>query len=254
MEQVFAEIPAWMLLLLVALGTATFTLSTISGGGGAMLQIPFLNMLLGAQATAPVINLGAFISRPTRIIIFWKYIVWRVFWYYVPSAMLGAILAAYAFSSIKIFWIQFLVGLFLVSTIFQFRFGKQARSFVVKDWYFIPLGFFVSIVGTFTGGMGPVLNPFLLNAGIDKEQLVATKAAQSFFLGMAQVGGYMAFGLLDSTLWIYGIALGIGAIFGNLIGKRILLRMSKLTFRRWLIAIMVLSGSVMIVRAIPELF
>ena len=103
MEQLLADIPAWMLLLLVALGTATFTLSTISGGGGAMLQIPVLNLLLGAQATAPVINLGAFISRPTRIIIFWKYIVWRVFWYYVPSAMLGAILAAWAFSAISVY-------------------------------------------------------------------------------------------------------------------------------------------------------
>ena len=254
MEQLLADIPAWMLLLLVALGTATFTLSTISGGGGAMLQIPVLNLLLGAQATAPVINLGAFISRPTRIIIFWKYIVWRVFWYYVPSAMLGAILAAWAFSAIKIYWIQFLVGLFLISTLFQFKFGKQQRSFLVKDWYFIPLGFFISIIGTFTGGMGPVLNPFLLNAGIDKEHLVATKAAQSFFLGMAQVSGYVVFGLLDKTLWIYGIALGIGAIFGNLIGKRILMRMSKLAFRRWLIAIMVLSGTVMIIRALPELF
>jgi len=254
MESLFAEVPLWMLLFLVGLGTATFTLSTISGGGGAMLQIPILNLLVGAQATAPIINLGAFISRPTRIIIFWKYIVWKVFWYYVPSAMIGAFLAAWAFSSIKIYWIQLLVGLFLISTLFQFKFGKQQRSFVVHDWYFIPLGFFISIVGTFTGGMGPVLNPFLLNAGIDKENLVATKAAQSFFLGMAQVSGYVVFGLLDNTLWIYGIALGIGAIFGNLIGKRLLMRMSKLAFRRWLISIMVISGLLMVIRAIPELF
>lgn len=254
MEAILADTPVWVLLFLVALGTATFTLSTISGGGGAMLQIPALNLMMGAQATAPIINLGAFISRPTRILIFWKYIVWRVFWYYVPSAMLGALLAAWIFSEIQIYWIQFLVGLFLVSTLFQFRFGKQERSFVVKDWYFVPLGFFISIIGTFTGGMGPVLNPFLLNAGIDKEHLVATKAAQSFFLGMAQVGGYVFFGFLSKELWIYGIALGIGAIFGNLIGKRLLMRMSKRTFRRWLITIMVISGLIMIIRSVPELF
>jgi uncharacterized protein len=253
MSEIFTDTSTLLLVGLFFLGASTFTLSTISGGGGAMMQIPVLNFLIGASQTAPVINLGAFISRPIRILIFWKYIVWKVFWYFVPPAMVGALIAAWMFSEVKIYWIQFFVGLFLVSTFFQYRFGKKERSFDVKLWYFIPLGFFISIIGTFTGGMGPVLNPFLLNAGIDKEQLVGTKAAQSFFLGLAQVSGYIFFGLLTKTLWIYGIALGLGAIIGNLIGKWLLQRMSKLAFRRWLIAIMVISGLILIVKAIPEL-
>ncbi|GAB5399831.1 MAG: sulfite exporter TauE/SafE family protein [Aureisphaera sp.] len=253
METIFSEISPLLFIGLFFLGATTFTLSTISGGGGAMMQIPVLNFLIGASQTAPVINLGAFISRPTRIIIFWKYIIWKVFWYFVPAAMIGAVLAAWLFSEVKIYWIQLLVGLFLVSTIFQFRFGKKDRSFKVKYWYFIPLGLFISIVGTFTGGMGPILNPFLINAGIDKEYLVGTKAAQSFFLGLAQVSGYVFFGLMTNTLWAYGIALGLGAILGNLIGKWLLFRMSKLAFRRWLIAIMVIAGLLLIIKAIPEL-
>ena len=253
MLESFSEISSLLLIGLFFLGASTFTLSTISGGGGAMMQIPVLNFLIGASQTAPVINLGAFISRPTRILIFWKHIVWKVFWYFVPAAMVGAFIAAWLFSEVKIYWIQLFVGLFLVSTFFQYRFGKKERSFTVKLWYFIPLGFFVSIIGTFTGGMGPVLNPFLINAGIDKEELVGTKAAQSFFIGLAQVSGYVFFGLLTKTLWIYGIALGLGAILGNLIGKWLLFRMSKLAFRRWLIAIMVISGVVLIVRAVPKL-
>ncbi|MCH9660178.1 MAG: sulfite exporter TauE/SafE family protein [Bacteroidetes bacterium] len=253
MNLVLEDISFISLLLLFVLGASTFTLSTISGGGGAMMQIPVLNVLIGASQTAPVINLGAFISRPTRILIFWKHIVWKVFWFFVPAAMIGALLATWLFSEVKIYWLQLIVGLFLVSTVFQYQFGKKERSFKVKLWYFIPLGFLISIIGTFTGGMGPILNPFLINAGIDKEQLVGTKAAQSFFLGLAQVSGYVFFGLLTKTLWIYGIALGIGAIVGNLIGKWLLFRMSKLAFRRWLIAIMVISGIVLIVRSIPHL-
>ncbi|NND63610.1 MAG: sulfite exporter TauE/SafE family protein [Flavobacteriaceae bacterium] len=253
MTEFFSEISVWLFIALFFLGASTFTLSTISGGGGAMMQIPVLNFLIGTSQTAPVINLGAFISRPTRIIIFWKYINWKVFWYFVPPAMLGAILAAWLFSEVKIYWIQIIVGLFLVSTIFQYGFGKKDRSFKVELWYFIPLGLFISIVGTFTGGMGPILNPFLINAGIDKEYLVGTKAAQSFFLGMAQVSGYVFFGLLNNKLFVLGLALGLGAIIGNIVGKWLLMRMSKLAFRRWLIAIMVISGIVLIVKAIPEI-
>lgn len=249
----FSEISIWLLIGLFVLGAATFTLSTISGGGGAMMQIPILNFLIGTSQTAPVINLGAFISRPARIALFWKYINWKVFWYFVPSAMIGALIAAWFFSEAKIYWIQIVVGLFLISTFFQYRFGKKERSFTVHLWYFIPLGFIISIIGTFTGGMGPILNPFLMNVGIDKEELVATKAAQSFFLGLSQVSGYTFFGLLSKELWIYGIALGLGASLGNYFGKRILKKMSKLSFRRWVIAIMVLSGFVILIKAVAEM-
>jgi len=244
------DISIWLLLGLFLLGAGAFTLSTISGGGGALLQIPILNFLIGTSNTAQVINLGTFISRPSRIIIFWKYINWKVFWYYVPSAMVGAVLAAFLFTSVKIFWIQIIVGLFLISTLFQYRFGKKEHSFKVELWYFIPLGFLIAIIGTFTGGMGPILNPFLLNVGIDKEELIGTKSAQSFFLGIAQIGSYAFFGLLTEDLWMLGVAMGLGAILGNLIGKQLLQRMSKLAFRRWLISIMVISGILLIAKAL----
>ena len=253
MTEVFSDMSLGLLIILFILGTAAFTLSTISGGGGALMQIPVLNFLIGTSQTAPVINLGTFLSRPSRIILFWKHIVWKVFWYYVPSAMLGAIIAAWLFTEVKIVWIQIIVGLFLVSTFFQYRFGKKERSFEVKLWYFIPLGFAISMIGTFTGGMGPILNPFLLNAGIEKEELVGTKGAQAFFLGISQIGSYTYFGLLTTELWVYGIAIGLGATLGNVIGRYLLKRMSKLAFRKWVIAIMVISGFVLLVKAIADL-
>ena len=253
MIDIFKDIDFLLLLVLFIAGAITFSISTISGGGGALMLIPLLNFLVGTTKTAPIINLGAFISRPTRIIIFWKNIIWKVFWYYVPSAMLGAFLAAWFFSEIKIAWLQIIIALFLISTFFQYRFGKKERSFKVLLWYFIPLGFIVSIIGTFTGGMGPVLNPFYLNAGITKEALVGTKAANSFFLGLAQISSYTFFGLLTAELWIYGISLGIGATAGNLIGKKILSKMSSLTFRKLVISIMVISGVLLLIKSISSL-
>jgi len=253
MIELFSDISIWLLLVLFLLGVLSFSLSTISGGGGGLMQIPILNLLIGTSQTAPVINLGALISRPSRIIIYWKHIVWKVFWFYVPSAIAGAIIAAWFFTKVNIYWIQIVVALFLISTFFQYRFGKKERSFKVELWYFIPLGFIISIIGTFTGGMGPVLNPFLLNAGIDKEALVGTKASQSFFLGIAQVSSYTYFGLLNNELWIYGITLGLGATIGNLIGKRLLKNMSKISFRKWVVSIMVISGFVLLIKVFVEL-
>ncbi len=253
MAEVFSNIDFLLILILFFAGAVTFSISTISGGGGALMLIPLLNFIVGTTKTAPIINLGALISRPSRIIIFWKNIVWKVFWYYVPSAMLGAVLAAWFFSEMKIAWLQIIVAIFLISTFFQYRFGKKERSFRVQLWYFIPLGFIVSIVGTFTGGMGPILNPFYLNSGITKESLVGTKAANSFFLGISQISSYTFFGLLTTELWIYGITLGIGATFGNLIGKKMLAKMSGLLFRKLVIIIMVVSGILLLIKALSSL-
>jgi Predicted permeases len=253
MVELLKDIDFLLLLIIFGSGMITFSLSTISGGGGALLLIPIMNFFIGATKTAPVINLGTLISRPSRIIIFWKNIVWKVFWYYVPIAILGSIIAAWFFSEIKIVWLQIIVALFLISTYFQYRFGKKERSFKTKLWHFIPLGFIVSTIGTFTGGMGPVLNPFYLNAGITKESLIGTKALNSFFIGLAQISSYTFFGLLTPKLWIYGITLGIGATLGNLIGKNILIRMSNLNFRRLVIVIMIISGVLLLIKSLMSL-
>jgi uncharacterized membrane protein YfcA len=145
-----------------------------------------------------------------------------------------------------------LIGAFLISTLLQFRFGKRERSFEMKTPWFAPLGFLVSFLGTLVGAMGPVLNPFYLNAGLQKESLIATKTANSFFMGMAQLGGYSFFGLLREEYWAYGIFLGMGAVLGNVIGKRMLGNISAEGFRILLLVFMVLSGFLLIYTALQQ--
>ncbi|PPK88093.1 hypothetical protein CLV84_1057 [Neolewinella xylanilytica] len=238
-----AEASYWVILpLLAGLGTGAFLLSTVAGGGGSLVLVPVLNWLIGMGQTAPVLNLGTLIGRPARLVIFWKHIHWRIVAYYAPAAIIGAWLGGYLFATFRLEWLQLLVGVFLISTVWQYRFGKRERSFAMQRWWFVPLGLLVSVLGTIIGALGPVLNPFYLNTGLDKEDLVATKTANSFLMGLSQLGSYTFFGLLTGELWTYGLALGIGATVGNLIGKRFLAGMKSLTFRRILLAFTFVSG------------
>lgn len=238
--------------LLMILGVGAFILSTISGGGGSLVLVPVLNWLIGVTNTAPVLNLGTFIGRPARLILFWEHIHWKVCLYYAPAAIAGAWLGSWLFSQFRVDWLQILVGIFLISTVFQYRFGKKEQSFPVRLWYFVPLGLLVSILGTIIGALGPVLNPFYLNLGLDKEDLIATKTANSFLMGLSQIGGYAFFGLLQGEYWVYGLGLGIGATIGNIIGKRFLTGMKSTTFRRFVIMIMVISGILLIYGQVKE--
>ncbi len=251
---ILQAIPTWHLVGLFFAGIIAFTISTVSGGGGALLLIPVTSWMIGASFAPPVINLGTFISRPARLYLFWQDIDWSLVKYYVPSAVIGAWLGALIFSSLNAGWIQLFVGLFLVSTVFQYRFGKVDKTFAMPKSGFIPLGFITAAISTLAGGLGPVLNPFYMNTGLQKEDLIATKTANSFFVGIAQIGSYAFFGILTTQLWLYGLALGLGAIVGNIIGKRFLTGMSIRQFRTILILLMVLSGLVMIIENIEVLF
>jgi len=245
-QTMLSEVDLSICLLLLVLGILAFVLSTISGGGGALVLVPVLNWLIGVGHSAPVLNLGTFIGRPVRLVIFWKHIHWKVCLYYAPAAILGALFGGWLFSNFKLEWLQIVVGIFLISTIWQYKFGKKERSFEIRLWYFIPLGILVSILGTIIGAMGPVLNPFYLNLGLDKEDLIATKTANSFLMGVSQIGSYTFFGLLDGKYWVYGIMLGIGATFGNIIGKKFLTTMKSSTFRKFVIVLMVISGILLV--------
>jgi uncharacterized protein len=240
----------WIHVVIFLAGLFAYVISTLAGGGGSLLLVPVMNFLIGGKATPPVVNLGNLIGEPVRIILFWKNIEWKIVQFYLPSAIVGAVLGAWIFSSIKLEWLQIIVGLFLVSTIFQYRFGKKERSFPMKLTWFIPIGFFVEILTTLIGATGPVLNPFYLNYGLEKEKMIATKTVNSFFVGLVQISSYTAFGALKGELWVYGIVLGIGAGTGNWIGKTFLKKISGRLFRIFVLIIMVGSGIALIAKQV----
>lgn len=237
-------------LILFLAGIIAYVVSTLSGGGGAIIMLPIVGFYLSPQVVAPVVNLGNMIGRPARLIMFWKDIQWDLVKYYVPSALLGAILGGYIFVQLDSSWVQIVLGVFLITTPFQFKMGKKKYSFQMKKQYFIPLGFIVTLISTLFGATGAILNPFYLNMGLVKEKMIATKTANSFFAGIAQIGSYAYLGALDGELWIWGLAIGLGAIIGNIIGKKLLNKMSELNFRRAVLVVMVISGSLMLIRGL----
>lgn len=247
-------IPTWHLVGLFVAGMVAFIISTISGGGGAMLLIPVTSSMVGTAIAPPVINVATFLSNASRLYLFWHDIDWSLTKYYVPSAIVGAWLAALVFSRLDAGWIQLLVGAFLVSTIFQYKFGKVSKTFDMPKVGFVPVGFAIAFMSTLVGGLGPILNPFYMNAGLEKEGLIATKTANSFFVGIVQIVSYTFFGILTVKIWAYGLVLGLGAVIGNIIGKRFLAGISISQFRIILLILMVISGLIMIIRNIDVLF
>ena len=234
---------------LFILGLLCWLFSTISAGGAATMVLPILGFAAGVEVAVPAVALAALMANPSRAWMFRQYIDWQVARWLIPGSLLGAMLGAYSFSLLDPRWLQILLGLFLISTALQFRFGKSQRRFKVKASSFLPIGFFVSFSSGIIGGSGPVLNPFFLNYGTEKEALVATKAINSFVMQLCKLIVYASMGVLTQQVSHFGLALGAGAIVGTYMGKQHLLNIDSQRFRVYTLVIMQIAGFSLLIKA-----
>lgn len=229
-------------ILLFIAGFITWTISTLSGGGGAMTLVPILSFMLGAQAAAPVVTVAMVVGSIGRLAIFRKSIEWSIVKWALPAAMAGASLGGYFFSILPVDWLQLALGFFLISTVAQEYFGRSRASFHVPHWIFGPVYFCVAGLSAVMGAVGPVMNVLFLNAGILKERMVGTKTAISLPMQGTKLISYAAFGVLAPEYILAGLVVGVGAALSNRFSKRILAGMSDQRFRYITTAFMVLAG------------
>jgi len=242
-----------MLHLLLALAAAAcFALGMLTAGGAALILIPVVTWALGAQAVAPVVTVCTMSSGLSRIVMMFPRIRWDITRWYLPGALIGAFLGARLFASIvasedSLQALRWLIGLFLMSTVLQYRWGRKKAAFKTTIPMMAPIGFFVATGSGLVGGVGPVLNPFYLNLQVHREEMIATKAFNAFLMHLTKVGTYISFGVLDWRLFGFGVAMGVGSVFGNMVGRRWLVRIGEKRFRTAVVWMMAFSGLLILV-------
>ncbi|MFA0791610.1 sulfite exporter TauE/SafE family protein [Microbulbifer echini] len=239
--------------LLLIFGIVTGYISIMAAGGGSLLLVPVVSFLVGPHLVAPILTTGNAIASPFGLYFFWPYINWKVALWLLPGIIPGAILGAYVYTQMHPLLIEFLVGLFLLSTIFQYGFGHKEKSFVMRIPYFPILGFVTTLFSSIIGAVGPVQNPFFLNYGLNKESLVATRGVSSLMMHSTKLVAYFHFGALNPELIIFGVAIGLGITSGMFIAKHYLQIISTQRFKNYTLSIMFFSGLILIFRVGAQL-
>src|SRR6185437_5402386 len=128
-------------LALFAVGFVSWAISTASAGGGSVLFMAAIAPLLRGHALAPVITVASAIASPARAILFWDSIEWRVVRWYLPGATVGAIIGGWLLAHLSAALVQAGVGVFLLSTLWQYRLGNRSQSFRMRLPWFVPVSF-----------------------------------------------------------------------------------------------------------------
>jgi hypothetical protein len=228
--------------LLVVSSFIAWVISSLAGGGSPFIIIPMVNFLLETPAIPPVVTTGMLLGTSQRVVVFWRDIDWQLTWWYLPGAVIGAILGAFTFTQTHLEWVQIILGLFLVSSAVSLFLGEKTKFFQVPGWVFLPAGFIHAFLSGLLGGIGPILNPFYLNYGLVKEKMIGTKSAHVLVVHIAKMCTYASLGVLTKTYLWYGLFIGIAAIPANWIGQQILQKMSDEQFRKLVIVLVSISG------------
>ncbi|MGA9013851.1 MAG: sulfite exporter TauE/SafE family protein [Acetobacteraceae bacterium] len=223
-------------------GFASWTISTLSAGGGSILIVAAITALLRGHAIAPVVTFASAVASPARIILFWRFIEWPVVRWYLPGATVGAIVGGWAFAQVSGRLIQVAIGLFLVSTLWQYRLGDRSQSFRMRLPWFVPVSFVSGLTSAIVGASGLLANPFYLNYGLTKERMLATRAVNSLVIQLVKIAAYLAFGVLNWDLVRHGASAGAGAGMAIWLTRPWLHRLEPRHFRKFAVSVMVIAG------------
>ncbi len=230
------------LLLLVLTSIVAWFFSMLAGGGSSLILIPIVEILLGVQAIPPTITIGGILGNAYRVRAYSNKISWSILKWELPSAIVGAISGSFVFTQLDLEWLRIIVAIFLILSSTSFFLKGNHTSFTVKTWYFLPAGFIYAFLSALIGSMGPIITPFYINYGLNKEELLGTQATSRLVIHGIKIVAYGLFGALQSSYIAYGVLIGLAVFPGNWLGSLVLERISKKRFEQLVFSFVMISG------------
>jgi len=213
------------LLYLVFAAFATAVLHSVGGFAGALLMAVAVAPVLGVKETVPVVATAMMISHASRAWLFRRSVDWGAFRMIVLFGLPFIVAGVLFYVDMSDRAVALFLGCFLLVSLplrrlltgLQVAVPRSAIAVVA-----VPYGF---LSGT-SFGVGMILAPVMLGAGVAGEALLATVAVSGVMLNVTKTVAFGLSPLLTAELAVLGAALGLCTFPGHAIGRWIVRRTS----------------------------
>ncbi|PJZ78694.1 sulfite exporter TauE/SafE family protein [Leptospira neocaledonica] len=233
-------------LVLLFLGSIlAFWISAVCGGGASLILIPILTGLLAASFVPFSLTIGTAVSSVSRIIVFRKSIHWKIFYWFVPFSIPAVLLGAWLLKFLNPLYLQLLISFFLIANLPQILKPKTAPDETGTpdpNYILACLGFFSGFISGVTGAIGLVFNRFYLKYGLNKEEIIATRAANELFLHLFKLVVYICLGFYSELALYLGLSIAFASIISSYTIKFILPHISDFVFKKIGYGSMIVAG------------
>jgi len=229
------------ILILILAAFITSSISAVLGMGGGIILLGIMAIIIpeGYKVIA-LHGMVQLFSNSTRSYVFRQYIKKDLIKQFFSGALIGVsisiiiiiILIQYfevgSANEIKVEILKPFIGFFIVWYLFL-KGPKKERN--INS--FIPVGFIAGLSSIFIGAVGPLIAPFFLSKNLNKEQIIANKAASQMITHFTKIPLFVYFFNMNyKTEWNILLPLIIAVYLGTNFGKRILSFIPEKLFKK----------------------
>lgn len=229
-----------VLMALAAFGSAV--LHSVGGFAGALLMAIMIAPILGVKETVPVVATAMMISHASRAWLFRKAVDWGAFRMLAIFGLPFIILGVLFYVELSERAVALFLGTFLLIAMPLRRYLSGKKIDVPRKALVgvaVPYGF---LSGT-SFGVGMILAPFMLGAGITGEALIATTAVAGVMLNVTKTVAFGISPLLTTELAILGVILGACTFPGHAVGRWVV-RNTSLKLHKLVLEVFVIFGAI----------
>ena len=233
-----------------SIGSISWFISTMVGGGGAMIFVPLAGLILPIITIAPIVSIAGALSGSQRIYLYKDSIDWKITKLVAPGLVFGAIFGASFYAYVNHEVLALLLAVFYLAAGGWSLFRRNSIFFKIKKWHFPLAGFISSFVSGVVGTGGPFMNPLYLNYGLNKEALIGTKASTLMIMQIIKIITYSIAGLYSKEIVIYGLVASVGAGDGNYFGRKYLRSLSADTFKVFVNIMLIICAFIILYKSV----
>lgn len=217
----------------------------VAGYGTGLLLPPVLVPLIGPQAVVPVIAVSALMTNGSRLFAFRDYFDLPRAVLVTVSALPFCLLGAYLYTRLSGGHVAMLIGAVLIALVPARRILTRLHGHLSNRGVAAAGAAYGLLVGGTTGS-GVVLLSILLAAGLQGPAVIATDAGISLVLGAVKTVVFQSSGVLPLSSWIVALVIGVAALPGAFIAKRLAHRLSLNAHTNILDVVVILGGALLI--------
>ena len=210
---------------------STSFLSGLFGMAGGMILVGVLLAYFDVATGMVIFSLIQLVANGWRAALWWRFVLWRIFFVYVLGAALSFAVMRYV--AIVPSKAAVYLGLGLMPFAIELL-PAQARPNI--EWRGVPFitGVLTTVIQLLTGVGGLFLDIFFQKSMLDRKTTIATKAVTQTFSHVVRAVYFGSFvGIADAVpLWTYAPAIVL-SIAGTSLAAMVLERMTDVGFRQW---------------------
>lgn len=231
-------------LLLFSGGFIAAAISGAAGFGGALLLLPLLIQTVGTEISVPVLTIAQLIGNLSRVYFGYKEISWRPVRLFLVGAIPMSIIGAFSFVAIPKEIVSKLIGFAVIGFVILKYY--QIIKIENNNRVMILGGGFVGLLSGLVGSAGPIGAALFLSLNLSPISYIASEAVTAVAMHVTKTivyQKYLGIGLKAVKL---GLFIGASMIVGTWVGKKVIGKLPKETFVKFVTLLLVGMGLVLI--------